>query len=72
MRTSFGAKLSELDTLSGINSTVQENLDQQLQDLTGLDYPKAISDLSARKTALEAAQLSFSKISSLSLFNYIQ
>ena len=72
VRTSFGAKLSELDTLSGINSTVQENLDQQLEDLTGLDYPKAISDLNARKTALEAAQLSFSKISSLSLFNYIQ
>jgi len=39
--------------------------------LQDLDYAKAITDLTRQKTMLEAAQMSFTKIQGLSLFNYM-
>ena len=38
---------------------------------TGLDYAKAITDLTRKQTDLQAAQQSFAKISQLSLFSYL-
>jgi len=39
--------------------------------LQDVDYSKAISDLTRQQTYFEAAQLSFLKVSKLSLFDYI-
>ncbi|MDO8701822.1 MAG: flagellin, partial [Undibacterium sp.] len=44
---------------------------QQLSDLQDLDYAKAITELNQQQVTLQAAQQSFVKTSSLSLFNYI-
>jgi flagellar hook-associated protein 3 FlgL len=40
--------------------------------LQDLDYAKALSDMSQRKTILEAAQKSFVATTSLSLFDFIR
>jgi len=43
-----------------------------LSSLRDLDYSKALSDLTLQQTTLQAAQQSFVKIQSLSLFNFLQ
>ena len=40
-------------------------------DAAGLDYAKAISELSQGQLQLQASQQSFASVSKLSLFNYI-
>ena len=58
-----------------IDTTQTDNEDvglvnQSIQaDLRELDYPEALSRLSFQSVVLEAAQQSYVKISSLSLFN---
>jgi flagellar hook-associated protein 3 FlgL len=54
-------------------------LEEQKVSLTGLlsenkdlDYTQAITELSSRMLALEAAQSTMSKISQLVLFNYLR
>lgn len=37
-----------------------------------VDYAKAVSDLSRQETALQAAQATFSRVTSLSLFDYVR
>lgn len=71
VRTSMGASLRELDAL---NNTVQDNAlhyDARLSELQDLDYAAALTQFAREQTALEAAQLSFQRISGLSLFNYL-
>jgi flagellar hook-associated protein 3 FlgL len=70
-RTSMGASQRELDAL---NNTVQDNAlhyDARLSELQDLDYAAALTQFAREQTALEAAQLSFQRISGLSLFNYL-
>lgn len=71
VRTAMGASLRELDAL---NNTVQDNAlhyDARLSELQDLDYAAALTQFAREQTALEAAQLSFQRISGLSLFNYL-
>lgn len=71
VRASVGIRLKEIDTLDGQGDDMNLQYSQQLEDLQGLDYAKAISDLSKQKVMLEAAQQSFVKTVNLSLFNFI-
>jgi len=43
-----------------------------LSDVQDLDYAKAIAQLNKQMMSLEAAQSSFSKVSQLSLFQYLR
>ena len=72
VRAAIGSRLNELDFLSNVNSDLDIQYQQTLSNLQDLDYTKAISDLTRQQTNLQAAQLSFTKISSLSLFDYIK
>jgi flagellar hook-associated protein 3 FlgL len=45
---------------------------ETLKRLQDCDYAEAISRLTQLQTNLEAAQLSFMRVSGLSLFNYLQ
>ncbi|WP_158529710.1 flagellar hook-associated protein FlgL [Parvibium lacunae] len=72
VQTSFGARLSEIETLTNANESTKVNLSLQLNDLVGLDYAEAISELNSRKTVLEAAQQSFVRITGLSLFSLLR
>lgn len=71
VRASIGSRMNELESLGYLNQDLSVQYDQTLSKLQDLDYAKAISDLTLKKNQLEAAQQSFSKISQLSLFNYL-
>lgn len=71
VRSTVGAQLNQLDSLSNMGEDLNLQYDQRLSELQDLDYAKALSDLSQWKLQLEAAQATFVKISGLSLFNYL-
>ncbi|MEL6868240.1 MAG: flagellar hook-associated protein FlgL [Pseudomonadota bacterium] len=70
-RTKIGARLavteSQLDTNAGTKLVLQSSL----ADIEDLDYAAAISALAQQSAALEAAQQSFVRVQSLSLFNFL-
>lgn len=70
-RTLVGARQSELDSISFSNEDYLLRRSVELGELINLDYAKATSDLSRQLITLEAAQRSYVKITSLSLFDLI-
>ncbi|MFZ6748376.1 flagellar hook-associated protein FlgL [Undibacterium sp. Ren11W] len=70
-RTNMGTSLKEIDTLDESGDGIGLVYKQELSELQDLDYVKAISELKQQEFTLQAAQQSFVKTSSLSLFNYI-
>lgn len=70
-RTNLGTSLKEIDALDTAGEGTGINFKQELSELQGIDYAKAITELNQQQTTLQAAQQSFAKTTSLSLFNYI-
>jgi flagellar hook-associated protein 3 FlgL len=70
-RTGLGTSLKELDNLNSAGESMGVIYKQELSALQDLDYAKAITELNQNQVVLQAAQQSFVKTSSLSLFNYI-
>lgn len=70
-RAAMGAHLKELDGLEALVSAGQLHDEAQLARLTGLDYAEAASRFAAQQTALEAAQQSYLRVTSLSLFEFL-
>lgn len=70
-RTNFGMSLRELEDLDNSGASAGLVYKQELSNLQDLDYAKAITELNQSQVILQAAQQSFVKVSSLSLFNYI-
>lgn len=66
-----GANLQEVDRLQALGEELDVQYKQNLSELQDVDYAKAITDLTRQQSQLEAAQKSFVKISSLSIFEYI-
>lgn len=71
VRASVGTRMNEVDSVKSTGVDLQLQYQQTLSGLQDLDYAKAITDLTRQKATLEAAQLSFTKIQGLSLFNYM-
>ena len=71
VRAGIGSRINEVESLGNLSDSLGLQYQQTLSNLQDVDYNKAISDLTRTKTNLEAAQLSFSRISQLSLFNYL-
>lgn len=70
-RTGLGTSLKELENLNNAGESMGVIYKQELSALQDLDYAKAITELNQNQVVLQAAQQSFVKTSSLSLFNYI-
>ena len=70
-RTKVGVRLREVETLQQINQAAQLELERVAGEAVGLDYAKAISELSQGQLQLQAAQQSFGSTSQLTLFNFI-
>lgn len=70
-RATVGARLSSLESMTNSASDRDLQYKTQLSSLEDLDYAKALTDVSQKKTQLEAAQATFAATSKLSLFNYI-
>jgi flagellar hook-associated protein 3 FlgL len=71
-RSAVGTKMNELDSLNNVGSSRDLEYTQSLSALQDLDYAQALSQVSQKQTILDAAQKSFVKITSLSLFDYVK
>jgi len=72
VRAQIGSQLVELEQLANVNTDMDTQYADTLNRLEGCDYAEAISRLTRLQTNLEASQLSFMRVSGLSLFNYLQ
>lgn len=72
IRGQVGARLSALDTADSAREDVTIDIAASLSDLQDLDYAEALARMNQQLVGLQAAQLSYSQISQLSLFNYLK
>jgi len=72
IQSQVGSRLQAIDAQNSTNSSMTLQLKSNVSSLQDLDYAAAATTLQQQMTALQAAQASFSRISGLSLFNYIQ
>jgi flagellar hook-associated protein 3 FlgL len=70
-RAVIGTRMAELESLTFLDSDLDVQYKEQISNLVDLDYNRAASDLAKNMLQLQAAQQSFLKVTSLSLFNYI-
>ncbi|MBT8077589.1 MAG: flagellar hook-associated protein FlgL [Gammaproteobacteria bacterium] len=71
VRTSVGSRLSAVEIQRDTNEAYALTTQQTLSELEDLDYAEALSRLSIQASVLEAAQASFVRTQSLSLFNFL-
>lgn len=71
VRTTVGARLSTLDNVESTRQDYVDQLTTVLSNLQDADYTEAMSRFTQQSTALEAAQLAYTKIAQLALFNYL-
>ena len=66
-----GSEMGSVETQRVINEESVLQLRTALSNVEDLDYSKAVTEMQKNMLALQATQSSFSKISSLTLFNYL-
>lgn len=71
VQATVGSRMAELTSLTELSGDIALHYQETLSGLQDLDYVKAISDFAKQKDNLDAAQKSFSQISSLSLFKLL-
>ena len=70
VRIQVGSRLAAIESQVDSNGAFELNYRDTLASIEDLDYAEALSRLSLEVTTLEAAQQSFVRTQSLSLFNY--
>ncbi len=70
VRTKVGSRLAVIETQVDSNASFSLSFESTLADIEDLDYAEALSRLSLEASTLEAAQKSFVRTQTLSLFNY--
>lgn len=71
-RAQIGARLNTLDSTRELHSGTALVHEEVLKDIRDLDYAEALTRLTMENFVLEAARQSFTKISNLSLFNFMR
>ena len=71
VRGAVGARENTVETLTVAGKDYDLDFSSRLSDLRDLDYAEAISRFFSQQMQLEAAQVSFKKISQLSLFSIL-
>lgn len=72
VRAQIGTRLAALDSADSSREAMDIDTASALSDLRDLDYAQALTKMNQQLVGLQAAQLSYSKISNLSLFNYLR
>ena len=67
-----GSRLSRLENCKNLLSNLKENHTQRLSDIEDMDIVKAMTDLSARENAYQAALYSAAQITGLSLVDFLR
>jgi flagellar hook-associated protein 3 FlgL len=70
-RAEVGTRLQAIDTAADFRDSEEVDLQALVSSLRDVDYASAISQLNQQYTSLQAAQAAYSKISQLSLFDYL-
>ena len=68
----IGARQNTVESVRNLHSGVELVNEEVLSELRDLDYAEAISRLSLETFTLEAAQQTFSRVTNLSLFNFLR
>lgn len=71
INSKIGARINTLTTVRDVNEGIELVNDKILAEIRDLDYAEAVSRLSQETFTLEAAQQSYAKVSSLSLFRFL-
>jgi len=71
-RAAGGARLAGIDEAEALREANNVTLRATLSSLRDVSMAEAASRLAQQSTALDAAQLSFQRVASLSLFNYLR
>lgn len=72
VRARIGARLNTLDSTRELHSGTALVNEEVLKDIRDLDYAEALTRLTMENFVLEAARQSFTKISNMSLFNFMR
>jgi flagellar hook-associated protein 3 FlgL len=70
VRTQVGSRLASIESQVDTNGSISLTYRETLGNIEDLDYAEALSRLSLEASTLEAAQQSFIRTQSLSLFNF--
>jgi flagellar hook-associated protein 3 FlgL len=71
VRAEVGARLSMMDDVNAAREVFDVELQRNLSDLQDVDYAEAISRMNRQLLGLQAAQQSYTRVSQLSLFDYL-
>ncbi|MFW2850840.1 hypothetical protein ACM61V_02795 [Sphingomonas sp. TX0543] len=71
-QASIGARAARVDIVAGQISSATVDRSQARTDVDGFDYATSIAELQKTMTVLSATQASFTKLSSMSLFDYLK
>ena len=71
VRASVGSRLNEVEGANNLSQDMTTVYKKNLSDLLDLDFAKAVSDLSQQQAGLDAAQKAYTRVTGLSLFNYL-
>lgn len=72
VRAEVGSRLSAIDSAAATREDEAVDLQSLLSDLRDVDYASAISKLNQEYAGLQAAQAAYTRISQLSLFDYLR
>jgi len=70
-RTRIGAKMRQVEETQLSNSSLSTEFEINGGRAVGVDFTKAVSDISRLQLSLEASQKSFSQFAKLSIFNFL-
>jgi flagellar hook-associated protein 3 FlgL len=71
VRAEVGARLSALESAASTREGYELELQSSLSDLRDIDYAEAVTRLNQQYSGLQAAQAAYTRISQLSLFDYL-
>lgn len=72
VRAEVGTRLSTIDNVQSTREGEEVELKRMTSELRDLDYAEAITRMNQQLVGLQAAQASYSRISQLSLFDYLR
>lgn len=71
-RAAIGGRMNALDQQQSLNGDLSLQYQGALSDVQDLDYYDAISKLNLQNTALQAAQMTYTKVQGSTLFDYLK
>lgn len=71
-QATLGSNLSEINAITQQDQSLSTTAQTGLSNLQSANLPQVMANYSESLTALQAAQLAFSKVQNLTLFNYIR